>query len=77
MTLTFDELQPRMASPPRPTAPRPLIPAELRAETPGPDGIRQALVAHVRQLIADGVYDSPERWAAAEELLLRRLVDGR
>ena len=42
----------------------------LHAELPGPDGIRHGLVARVRQLIAAGEYDTPDRWAAAEERLL-------
>lgn len=44
--------------------------ASLHAEMPGPDGIRHALVARVREMIAAGEYDTPERWAAAEERLL-------
>lgn len=51
--------------------------AALHAEVPGPDGIRHGLVARVRQLIADGEYDTPERWAAAEERLLDRAFAGR
>jgi hypothetical protein len=54
-----------------------LIPAELKAEAPGPDGIRHGLVAHVRQLIAAGEYDTPQRWEAAEERLLDRVLGGR
>jgi hypothetical protein len=34
------------------------------------------LVARVRELIAAGEYDTPDRWAAAEAKLLRRLADG-
>jgi hypothetical protein len=52
----------------------PAVPPELHAEAPGPDGIRHGLVAHVRQLIAEGAYDTPERWAAAEEQLFRRCL---
>ena len=44
--------------------------ASFHAELPGPDGIRHGLVARVRHLIAAGEYDTPERWAAAEERLL-------
>jgi hypothetical protein len=71
---------------PRPTAPAApdavtrrsaLIPADLYAETPGPDGIRHGLVSRVRQLIAAGEYDTPERWAAAEERLFDRALAGR
>jgi|GEM_PF-1109266 hypothetical protein len=50
--------------------------ADLRAEPPGPDGIRQRLVARVKELIAQGNYDTPERWEAAEEQLLRRIERG-
>ncbi len=42
------------------------------AEVPGPDGVRHDLVARVRAEIEAGVYDTPERWAAAEEALLQR-----
>jgi hypothetical protein len=45
----------------------------LAAERPGPDGIRWGLVSRVRAEIAAGVYDSPDRFAAAEEELFRRL----
>ena len=69
---TPDALALRMTPPPphRP-APAPVtdVPAHLHAETPDADGIRQGLVAHVRRLIAEGVYDTPERWALAEERL--------
>ena len=46
------------------------------AEVRGPDGIRHELVARVRQQIADGTYDTEEKWLLAEEALLRR-VEGR
>lgn len=54
------------------TAPEPIgrRPATLPTEVPGPDGIRHRLVAQVRERIAAGEYDTPERWAAAEERLL-------
>ncbi|MBM3982518.1 MAG: flagellar biosynthesis anti-sigma factor FlgM [Planctomycetes bacterium] len=45
-------------------------------EVRGPDGIRHELVARIRQQIADGTYDTEEKWALAEEALLRR-VEGR
>ena len=48
-----------------------------RDEQPGPDGIRHGLVAHVRQLIADGAYDTPERWEAAQERLFESALNGR
>ena len=43
------------------------------AEVRGPDGIRHELVARVRQQIADGTYDTEEKWLLAEEALLRRV----
>lgn len=42
------------------------------AERPGPDGIRWGLVERVRAEIAAGTYDTEEKWALAEERLLRR-----
>ena len=39
----------------------------------GPDGIRHELVARVRQQIAEGTYDTEEKWLLAEEALLRRI----
>ena len=42
-------------------------------ETKGPDGIRHELVARVRQQIADGTYDTEEKWLLAEEALIRRI----
>ena len=54
-----------------------VIPAALYAERPGPDGVRHGLVARVRQLIAAGEYDTPERWAAAEDRLFDRALAGR
>lgn len=60
-----------------PHSPPPDPLAELKADTPGPDGIRRRLVERVRQLIADGAYDTPERWAAAEERLCERIAGGR
>ena len=43
------------------------------AEEKGPDGIRHELVARIRQQIADGTYDTEEKWLLAEEALLRRI----
>lgn len=74
---TPDAILHRMALPAgsdRTPPPGPAVPPELRAEAPGADGIRHGLVAHVRQLIAEGAYDTPERWAAAEEQLFRRCL---
>ena len=51
--------------------------AELRAEAPDADGVRRRFVERIRQLIAAGHYDSTDRWAVAEELLVRRLEDAR
>jgi hypothetical protein len=48
-------------------------PAET--EQPGPDGIRWGLVARVRAEIAAGVYDTAEKWVAAEDRLLRRVEE--
>lgn len=45
-------------------------------EPAAPDGIRHDLVARVRRLIADGTYDTEEKWLLAEEALLRR-IEGR
>jgi anti-sigma28 factor (negative regulator of flagellin synthesis) len=44
-----------------------------KAEKKGPDGIRHELVARIRQQIADGTYDTEEKWLLAEEALLRRI----
>jgi hypothetical protein len=43
------------------------------AEEHGPDGIRHELVARIRQQIADGTYDTEEKWLLAEDALLRRI----
>lgn len=64
----------RMNTPKRRPLPLPELPPELRHETPAADGIRHALVAHIKQLIADGHYDTPERWEAAEERLLAQVL---
>jgi hypothetical protein len=45
-------------------------------EAKGPDGIRHELVARIRQQIAEGTYDTEEKWLLAEEALLRR-IEGR
>ena len=52
-------------------------PTDFRREIPDAQGIRRGLVVHVRQLIAAGHYDTPERWALAEELLIRRMDEAR
>ena len=66
----FDRMA-RLALPPLPGA-EPL-PVGAPAEAPGPDGIRHELVARIRQQIADGTYDTEEKWLRAEEALLRRV----
>lgn len=38
-----------------------------------PEGVRADLVARVRQQIADGTYDTPERWDAALDQLSQSL----
>ncbi len=49
--------------------------AGLKAEQPDADGIRRGLVARVQQLIAEGEYDTTDRWSAAEERLLNRIAE--
>lgn len=49
------------------------VSADRSVEAKGPDGIRHDLVARVRQQIADGTYDTEEKWLLAEEALLRRI----
>jgi hypothetical protein len=62
--------------PHRPAAPAADPLAGLRALPAGPDGVRRELVARVRELIAAGEYDTPDRWRQAEERLLGELLDG-
>ncbi len=62
---------------PATNAPAAPAPTDYRDEAPDASGIRRGLVAHVRELIAAGQYDTPERWALAEEFMLRRIDDGR
>ena len=52
-------------------------PTDFRSEAPDAHGIRRGLVAHIRELIAAGQYDTPERWALAEEFLFRRTEESR
>lgn len=47
----------------------------VEPEAKDPDGVRHELVARVRQQIADGTYDTEEKWLRAEEALLRRICD--
>jgi hypothetical protein len=51
--------------------------AELRAEAPGPDGIRHRLVARVRAEIAAGTYDTEDKWLVAEDRLCRAAAGSR
>jgi len=64
----FDRMT-RLALPTAPVA----EPVSTGTEAKGADGIRHELVARVRQQIADGTYDTEERWLRAEEALLRRV----
>ena len=48
--------------------------AGLKAEVPNAAGVRENLVARVRELIAAGEYDTPARLEAAEEAMSRRLA---
>ncbi len=50
---------------------------DFRREIPDASGIRLGLVTHIRMLIAAGQYDTPERWALAEELMFRRMEESR
>ena len=52
------------------------VTAGVEPEEPGPDGIRHGLVARIRAEIAAGVYDTEEKWLAAEEALLARVGGG-
>jgi len=53
-------------------------PAKPRRTTPPVEPVipvRTELVARVRRAIADGTYDTPERWAAALNKLARSLTE--
>lgn len=63
----FERMAARLSVPPAPDAP---------ADAPAVEGIRHELVARVRAEIAAGTYDTEEKWARAEEALLRR-IEGR
>lgn len=74
-----DPLAARMAHPPgfRRTSLDPTDPlAGLKAETPNAAGVRENLVARVKELIAAGEYDTPTRLEAAEDALFRKLFGG-
>ena len=62
---------------PKTSAPAVPTPADFRNEVPDAQGIRRGMVAHIRELIAAGHYDTPERWALAEELMFRRMEESR
>jgi hypothetical protein len=49
------------------------IPRKPRKRSAADAGIRAGLVARVRQQIADGTYDTPERWEAALDQLARAM----
>lgn len=66
----FDRMT-RLTLPPQTDAEAVSVGAEKEAK--GPDGIRHELVARIRQQIADGTYDTEEKWLLAEEALLRRV----
>lgn len=51
----------------------PNVVASTVVESKSSDGIRHELVARIRQQIADGTYDTEEKWLLAEEALLRRV----
>jgi len=62
---------------PATNSPAQTAPIDFRDEAPDASGIRRGLVAHIRELIAAGQYDTPERWALAEEFLFRRTDESR
>jgi hypothetical protein len=43
------------------------------AEEPDTEQFRHDLVARIRRQIADGVYDTPDKWQAALERLIEEL----
>lgn len=59
----------------RMTARATVVPVTDAPAAPAPvsDGIRHELVARVRAEIAAGTYDTEEKWALAEEALMRRI----
>lgn len=66
-----------MTSPEQPPTAAESDPTDFRRELPNASGIRLGLVAHIGTLIAAGQYDTPERWALAEELMFRRMEESR
>ncbi len=79
ISFTTEPLAARMAHPPgfrrHPHADHDPL-AGLKAETPNAAGVREGLVARVRELIAAGDYDTPARLAAAEDALCRKVFGG-
>jgi anti-sigma28 factor (negative regulator of flagellin synthesis) len=71
---TFDHMS-RMSTPVAAPEPATVGAGVTSVEEPGPDGIRHELVARIRQQIAEGTYDTEEKWLLAEEALLRRIED--
>ena len=74
--VTPHRLAARMAHPSGPRRPAADPLAGLKAEAPSDRGVRENLVARVRDLIAAGEYDTTDRLARAEDALLRRLTGG-
>jgi len=69
---------PRFTLSPRPRmSDHDALPPELHHEQPDVHGIRRGLVAHIQKLIAEGRYDTPERWEAAQEALFRQVAHDR
>ncbi len=64
----FERMAARLSVPPAGDAPAPTVGAG--------EGIRHEVVERVRAEIAAGTYDTEEKWALAEEALLRR-IEGR
>lgn len=54
--------------------PEPSGKVDGKKERPGKDGIRKELVARVKAEIAAGTYDTPEKWDAALDNMLDRLM---
>ena len=66
-----------MISPEQPPTAAESDSTDFRREIPDTSGIRLGLVTHIKTLIAAGLYDTPERWALAEELMFRRMEESR
>ena len=57
------------------TVKRPAKPRHTNLPADSAIPVRTELVARVRRAIADGTYDTPERWAAALDKLARSLTE--